>query len=88
VSDGSGGDLIASPSPGSSSFCRIFLLFTYLRVIGVVTARERDERKIKMKTFTIDENNNITAFGSNEETAGAAGVAISSQKELAKLTAE
>lgn len=41
-----------------------------------------------MKTFTIDEQNNITAFGSKEEAAGATGLAFSSQKELTKLSAE
>jgi hypothetical protein len=59
-----------------------------LRAIHVVTARERKERKIKMKTYTIDEQNNITVFGSKEEAAGATGLAFSSQDELAKLTAE
>jgi hypothetical protein len=39
-----------------------------------------------MKTYTIDEQNNITAFGSQEEAA--TGLAFTSQKELAKLTAE
>ena len=39
-----------------------------------------------MKTFTIDENNNITVFGSKEEATG--GLAFSSQKELGKLGAE
>lgn len=41
-----------------------------------------------MKTYTIDEQNNITVFGSKEDAAGTAGFAFSSQKELAKLTAE
>jgi hypothetical protein len=64
------------------------LLFSYLRVIDVVTARARTERKAIMKTFTIDENNNITVFATQAETNGVAGLAFSSQKELAKLTAE
>jgi Protein of unknown function (DUF3489) len=91
VSDGQGGyaeaRTIASPSP-PSFFFRIALLFSYLRAIDVMTARERTERKAIMKTFTIDENNNITVSGSKEEAAGASGLAFSSQKELAKLTAE
>lgn len=41
-----------------------------------------------MKTFTIDENNNITTFPTQKEAAGAAGLAFSSQKELAKISAE
>jgi hypothetical protein len=41
-----------------------------------------------MKTFTLDENNNVTVFATQAEAAGATGLAFSSQKELAKLTAE
>jgi hypothetical protein len=41
-----------------------------------------------MRTFTIDEQNNITAFVTKEEAAAATGLTFSSQKELAKLTAE
>jgi hypothetical protein len=41
-----------------------------------------------MTIFTIDEQNNITAFGLQEEAARATGLAFSSQKELAKLTTE
>jgi hypothetical protein len=41
-----------------------------------------------MKTFTLDEQNSITVFATKEEAAGAAGLLFSSQKELAKLTAE
>ena len=43
-----------------------------------------------MTTFTIDENNNITAFGSKEEAAGndATAAIFTSQKELAKLAAD
>jgi hypothetical protein len=64
------------------------LLFSYLRVIDVVTAKARKERIREMKTFTIDENNNITVFATQEEANGAAGLAFSSRTELAKLTAE
>jgi hypothetical protein len=67
---------------------KITLLFKRIRVIDVVTARARTERKAIMKTFTIDENNNITVFGGKEEAAGTSGLVFSSQKELAKLTAE
>jgi hypothetical protein len=57
-------------------------------VIDVVTARARGERIREMKTFTIDEQNNITVFATKEEATGSSGLAFSSQKELAKLTAE
>jgi hypothetical protein len=57
-------------------------------VIDVVTARAREERITEMKTFTLDEQNSITVFATKEEAAGAAGLPFSTQKELAKLTAE
>ena len=43
-----------------------------------------------MRTFTIDEQNNITAFATKDEAAGASTTALvfSSQKELAKLAAD
>jgi hypothetical protein len=41
-----------------------------------------------MRTFTIDEQNGITAFATKEEAGVATGLAFSSQKELAKLAAE
>jgi hypothetical protein len=41
-----------------------------------------------MKMFTIDEQNSITVFATKEEAAGTSGLVFSSQKELAKLTAE
>ena len=43
-----------------------------------------------MTTFTIDENNNITAFGSKEEAASndATASVFTGQKELAKLAAD
>jgi hypothetical protein len=64
------------------------LLFKRIRVIDVVTAKARTERIREMKTFTIDEQNSITVFATKEEAAGANGLVFSSQKELAKLTAE
>jgi hypothetical protein len=54
--------IIASPSPQSESFCQKCLFSSYLGVIDVVTARARNERKAIMKSFTIDEQNNITAW--------------------------
>jgi Protein of unknown function (DUF3489) len=78
---------IAGPLP-QSFFFRIALLFKHFRVIDVVTTRARNERITEMKTFTIDETNNITVFAAKEEATGANGLAFSSQKELAKLTAE
>ena len=74
--------------PRSESFCRKCLLSSYLRVIDVVTARVRKERKAIMRTFTIDEQNNITAFATQEEAAAAGGLWFTSRKELAKLSAE
>jgi hypothetical protein len=65
-------------------YCGIALLFKHFRLIDVVTARARTERKVIM-TFTIDENNIITAIGSKEEAPGAIGSVFASQKELAKL---
>jgi hypothetical protein len=41
-----------------------------------------------MQTFTIDEQNSVTVFATKEEAAGASALAFSSQKELAKLSAE
>jgi hypothetical protein len=83
------GSFIATSSP-LSIFSRIALLFKRIRVIDVMTARARKERKAIMTTFTIDGNNNITAFGSKEEAAGSGTSALifTSQKELAKLAAD
>jgi integrase/recombinase XerD len=52
--------------------------------------RKRGTRRFKMKTFTIDEQNNITAFGSYEEAAAATSTPFDSfgtEKELAGLIA-
>jgi hypothetical protein len=56
--------------------------------MNVVTAQSVAQRKTIMTTFTIDEQNNITAFGSPEEAAAANAApfdSFSSQKELAGL---
>jgi hypothetical protein len=59
---------------------KITLFFKRIRVIDVVTARARTERKAIMKTFTIDENNNITVFGGKEEAAGTSGLVFSARR--------
>ena len=56
--------------------------------MNVVTAQSVAQRKTIMTTFTIDEQNSITAFGSAEEAAAATATpfdSFSSQKELAGL---
>src|ERR1035441_10774276 len=45
------------------------LLVCATGVIHVVTAQSVGPRRTIMKTFTIDEQNNITAFGTQEEAA-------------------
>ena len=58
--------------------------------MNVVTAQSVAQRKTIMTTFTIDEQNNITAFGSAEEAAATTATpfdSFSSQKELAGLVA-
>jgi hypothetical protein len=58
--------------------------------MNVVTAQSAAQRKTIMTTFTIDEQNNITALGSAEEAAAANTTpfdSFSSQKELAELVA-
>jgi hypothetical protein len=82
--------VIADPSP--SSTCRtITLLFKQIGVIHVMTAPSAAPRRTIMTTFTIDEQNNITAFGSAEEAAAATATpfdSFSSQKELAALVCQ
>jgi hypothetical protein len=70
------------------------LLFKQIGVIDVVTAQSVAPRRTIMTTFittfTIDSDNNITAFGSAEEAAAATTTpfdSFASQKELAKLAA-
>jgi hypothetical protein len=82
-------DLIASPSP-SSILVRIALLFKYFGVIDVMTAQSVAPRRTIMTTFTIDSDNNITAFGTPEEAAATTTTpfdTFASQKELAELAA-
>jgi Protein of unknown function (DUF3489) len=58
--------------------------------MNVVTAQSVAQRRTIMTTFTIDEQNNITAFGSAEEAAATTATpfdSFSSQQELAKLLA-
>jgi hypothetical protein len=57
-------------------------------VIDVMTAQSAAPRRTIMTTFTIDQQNNITAFGSAEEAAAASTTpfdSFSSQQELAEL---
>src|SRR5260370_30874648 len=81
--------IIACHSPMSILF-RILLLVFGNGVMNVVTAQSVAQRKTTMTTFTIDEQNNITAFGSAEEAAATTATpfdSFSSQKELAGLAA-
>jgi hypothetical protein len=63
------------------------LLFKHFGVIHVMTAQSVAPRRTIMTTFTIDEQNNITAFGSAEEAAAATAPfdSFASQKQLAEL---
>jgi hypothetical protein len=85
----------ASPPPGiarsspSSIQSRITLLFKRFRVIDVMTAMIAGNGESQM-TFTIDNENNITAHGTPEEAAATTATpfdSFASQKELAKLAA-
>jgi hypothetical protein len=58
--------------------------------MNVLTAQSAAQRKTIMTTFIIDEQNNITAFGSAEEAAATTATpfdSFSSQQELAELVA-
>jgi Protein of unknown function (DUF3489) len=80
---------IALPSPTSILF-RILLLVFPNGVMNVVTAQSVAQRRTSMPTFTIDNDNNITAHGNPEEAAAANATpseSFSSQQELAKLVA-
>jgi hypothetical protein len=69
---------------------RILLLVFPNGVMNVVTAQSVAQRKTIMTTFTIDEQDNITAFGSAEEAATATATPLdsfSSQQQLAELVA-
>jgi hypothetical protein len=77
---------IASPSP-LSAFGTIALPFKRFGVIHVMTAKSAEQRRYKM-TFTIDNDNNITAHGTAEEAAAATSTpfdSFNSQQELAEL---
>jgi Protein of unknown function (DUF3489) len=59
-------------------------------VIDVMTAESAAPRRTIMTTFTIDNDNNITAFGSAEEAAATTATpfdTFASQQELAELVA-
>jgi hypothetical protein len=79
---------IALPSPVSILF-RILLLVVRNRVMNVVTAQSVAQRRTIMPTFTIDNDNNITAHGTPEEAAANTTPfdSFTSQQELAKLLA-
>jgi hypothetical protein len=80
---------IASSSP-SSIYRIIALLFKHFRVIHVMTAQSVAPRRTIMTTFTIDNDNNITAHGTPEEAAAATTTpfgTFASEKELAGLAA-
>src|ERR1035437_4467982 len=88
------GSAIARPSIArcspASIYSRIALLFKQFGVIDVMTAQSVAPRRTIMTTFTIDNDNNITAFGSTEEAAAATTTpfdSFASQKELAELAA-
>jgi hypothetical protein len=66
------------------------LLFKHIGVIHVTTAQSVAQRKPIMTTFTIDEQNNITAFASAEEAAATTTTpfdTFASEQELAELAA-
>jgi hypothetical protein len=66
------------------------LLSEYFGVIDVMTAQSVAPRRTIMTTFTIDTDNNITAFPTPdhaEAAVGAGAQAFTNQKELAKLAA-
>jgi hypothetical protein len=66
------------------------LLFKHFGVIHVMTAQSVAPRRTIMTTFTIDNENNITAFGTPEEAAATTTTpfdTFASQKELAELAA-
>jgi hypothetical protein len=66
------------------------LLFKHFGVIHVMTAQSVVPRRTIMTTFTIDSENNITAFGTPEEAAATTTTpfdTFASQKELAELAA-
>jgi hypothetical protein len=68
----------------------ITLLFKHIGVIHVMTAQSVAPGKTIMTTFTIDSDNNITAFASAEEAAATTTTpfdSFASKQELAELAA-
>src|ERR1022692_468151 len=66
------------------------LLFKQIGAIDVVTAQDAAPRRTIVTTYTIDNDNNITAFGSAEEAAAATTTpfdSFGSQEGLAELAA-
>src|ERR1035438_1579576 len=89
LSEFAGGTLIAVPSPPKVSG-GIALLSNCFRVITCHDRVSAAQRKTIMTTFTIDSDNNITAFGTPEEAAATTATpfdTFASQKELAQLAA-
>jgi hypothetical protein len=79
---------IASRSPDPVS-ARIALLFKQIRVIDVPDSGNHRMRRFKMKTFTIDGNDQILVFASKKEAAAASATdAFNNLNELAELTSE
>jgi hypothetical protein len=70
-------------------YCRRMGLFVPgTGVMNVSDTEHREKERTEMKTFTIDTDNNISAFATQEEAAATTATAIdsfSNQKELAQL---
>jgi hypothetical protein len=84
------GDRCHRHSIAFRDFRRIRLLVCATGVIHVMTAQSVAPRRKIMKTFTIDEQNNITAFATQEEAAATTTTpfdSFASQKDLADLAA-
>jgi len=65
------------------------LLFNGIGVMDVHDRAARGRRNLSMKTYTIDSENNISAFATSEEAAAAGTTPVdtfASQKELVELT--
>jgi hypothetical protein len=76
------------PSIAFAELSRIHLLSWGTGVIHVMTAQSVAPRRTIMKTFTIDNENNITAFPTQDQAEAAAGAgsqSFTSQKQLAAL---
>ena len=71
-------------------FRRIRLLVSGTGVMNVIVTVSREKARTYMKTFTIDTDNNITVFATQEEAAATTATpfdTFASQKELAELAA-